>query len=124
MGKQNLYIYADEPENIRQWYIDSGFSITPLALNLENTSFIDYDDYFGTPSLPSGYRNETLPKQLHRLTVWLTSRWWEETQPYCENIEIYKQAGANVPDFPDISIPADHTAIVLITCWPDVGSQY
>lgn len=123
MGKHSLYIHADEPEKVRQWYINMGFSITPIPLNMEGTSFIDYEDFFGTPRLPNIY-SETLPKQLHQLTVWLTSRWFNETLPYCENIEIYKQAGTTVPDFPEISIPAEHTAIVLITCWPDVASTY
>ncbi len=117
MTKLSLYFNDANAEELRQWYVDTGINMSPIPLDLEGATFIEYDDYYGTPS-PFHIRS-TL-QSLHLSSVYLTSQWYDEMAPDCQAIQVYKN-GETVSTFPAMSIPEGYTAIVITTCWPDLS---
>ncbi|GAB4530282.1 MAG: hypothetical protein OHK0046_50770 [Anaerolineae bacterium] len=113
-----LYINADSSENLRQWFIDRGVYMTPIPLDLEGESFIEYDGYYGTTSLfhlRSGWQ------ELHDSAARYTSDWWSDFTPTCQAVYVYHSIEAASRDFPDADLPQSGTPIMIRTCWPNVN---
>lgn len=115
--KSTLYTYPSTPEALREWFIQAGFSMSPIPLDFEHTRFIDYPNYYGTTNL---FHVSSLPQVLHKWSVYLTSGWFDEMVRQCQAIHVYKNTSATAIDFPEITIPEGVTAFVITTCWPNI----
>ncbi len=113
-----LFINHDSPENLRQWFIDKGISMTPIALDFDSESVIEYDGYYGTIALlyPRSHWQE-----LHDFAARYTSDWWSDVLPSCHAVYVYYSMEAVSRDFPDADIPRSGTLIMIRTCWPDIN---
>jgi hypothetical protein len=113
-----LFIHDDSPENLRQWFIDNGISMTPIPLDFEGESVLEYDDYYGTTSLfhlRSGWQ------ELHDFAARYTSDWWGDFTPTCQAVLVYQSVEAVLSDFPEVDIPTEGTLFMIRTCWPNVN---
>lgn len=113
-----LFIHDDSPENLRQWFIDNGIYMTPIPLDFEGESILEYDGYYGTTSLlhrRSGWQ------ELHKWSAVLTAKWWDDITPTCQAIYVYHSHEAASRDFPDADIPQSGTPIMIRTCWPNIN---
>lgn len=118
--KNSFYTSNDSPEEIRQWFIDSGISMSPIQLDLEGSSFIEYDDYYQTLPL---FQMRSMLQELHDSSVRYVTPWWSDFTVSCQLVRVYKNHSAFLDAFPEInltSVSVDSTIFLVRTCWANV----
>jgi hypothetical protein len=113
--KHSLYLSRSTPEELREWFIQAGFSMTPIPLDTEGESLIDYDDYYGTPGIYS--HSFSAPQMLHMYSVYFVSGWFDDGSIDCQDIRVYTNNAAIQSDYSFNEVPAGMTAVVITTCW-------
>jgi hypothetical protein len=115
--KLSLFISQSTPEEIREWFVQSGIGMTPILLDADRNTYIDQPDYYFEPPL---YYHQTSFGELHRISAFITAGWWEDFIPHCQRVRIYRNDAAAAVDFPGYIVPEGYTAFMVSTCWPDV----
>ena len=113
--RHDIYTNSTTADILRDWYInDARILLSPIPTG---NSVIEYNGYYGTPSL--GISN-TL-KNLHTVSVWLATDWFDEQIARCQRVQVYFDFEKFTEDFPDV--PAVNKALtytIVTTCWPNV----
>jgi hypothetical protein len=112
--KHSIYLSQSSPEELREWFIQAGFGMTPIPLDMEGKSVIDYDNYYGTPGI---YSPISAPQMLHMYSVALISGVFDDGSIDCQDIRVYTNRAALASDFGFNDIPDGRTAFVTTTCW-------
>ncbi|QPC82671.1 hypothetical protein G4Y79_23790 [Phototrophicus methaneseepsis] len=111
--KTTIYTNQATPEELRQWYIQNGITLSPIPLNLEGTEVIDYETYYGTMS--HTYMSEM--HNLYNFAAALTHGWFDEIINACQSVRVYKNTEFARDAFPELTFPDDATIYSLTTCW-------
>ncbi len=112
--KDSLYLHAESPEQVREWFTGKGIALTPIDMG---TSVVDNDDYYltiGPISRGSSW------EQLHDFSARYTAGWWDDFTETCDAVRVYKRLDAARQDFPTALVPDGGTAFVITSCWPGV----
>ena len=116
--KHSFYLHHATPEELRGWYIVQAYiGLTPIALDLENSVFIDNPDFY--MESPTFHQSSFLSFLYENATMF-TAGQYDEVDPDCQGVHIYRNHAAAVRDFPDLNLPDDKTLFVISTCWLNV----
>lgn len=114
-NKTSIYSHLSSAEALREWFDNAGISMSPIPLNMEMTSFIQYDNYFGTPS---PFHLGSSLSTLHATAAMFTHGWFEEMLPDCQSVRVYKSLAFAADDFPDLQTANATTIFAITNCWP------
>ncbi len=111
--KNSVYITDASPEELRRWFIEQNFSLSPIPKNLDSTEFYIHDGYYGTMTLIGG---TNLLQDIHQIMAILSGHAPDFVRS-CHGIRVYNDNEKFSMHFPNIEITQSQTVYVLSTCW-------
>ncbi|MCA0455545.1 MAG: hypothetical protein LCI00_16340 [Chloroflexi bacterium] len=113
--KTSVYAHPSPPEALREWFVQAGISMSPIPLNMEKTSFIQYDNYYGTPT---PFHLGSSLSRLHATATMFTHGWFEDFTADCQAVRVYKSIALAAEDFPDLKFGNATSIFAITNCWP------
>jgi hypothetical protein len=116
--RTDIYSHFSTLEELREWFIHSGIPFTPIALDIEGTSFIDNENYYYQG--PLFHRSNAL-LDFHFIASMVTHGWYQEMMPNCQSIRLYKSTTAALNEYPELELSSNLVVFSITNCWPDVN---
>ncbi|MCA0457797.1 MAG: hypothetical protein LCI00_27780 [Chloroflexi bacterium] len=114
-NKTSIYGHLSSAEALREWFDNAGIAMSPIPLNMEKTSFIAYDNYYGTPS---PFHLGSSLSRLHETASLFTHGWFEDFTADCQDVRVYKSLALAGEDFPDLQFGNATSIFAITNCWP------
>jgi hypothetical protein len=116
--KHSFYASQSTPEELREWFVRSHIPMSPIPLNAEGTSFIESDNFYGTPS---PFHSISSRHRFQELAAMITHGHIDEMMPDCQSIRVNKSTSLATDDFPNLNVSSATSVFVLTTCLPKLG---
>lgn len=116
--KIRFYSYDEQPENLREWYIENGVYMFPFSDGLDSEGNPTIKDT-GVASSPSVFGDFLSRKEaMHYWSTTISTSFQGDFLPNCNYLSIYSKRSKFLERYPEMtSLPDTDNILVVRTCW-------